>query len=124
VSSHRIFIQLVEHSGEALDRVFHALANPTRRDILQRVAERPQRVGDLAAPHAMSLAAVSKHIKVLERAALVRQRRVGRQRYCELNPAPLQEAGRVLAHLERFWHVQLDALTDMLANNTDKEALT
>jgi DNA-binding transcriptional ArsR family regulator len=90
--------------------VFHALADPTRRAILRRIAQREHTVTELSEPFDMSLAAVSKHIKVLERAALVRQVRVGRVRRCQLNAAPLRDAGEVIAYLERFWGDRLTSL--------------
>ncbi len=105
---------MVENSSGQLDSVFHALADPTRRAILRRVAQHGCTVTELAAPFNMSLAAVSKHIKVLERAALLRQTREGRIHRCQLNPAPLKDAAEVISYLERFWGGQLAALDQFL----------
>jgi DNA-binding transcriptional ArsR family regulator len=96
-----------------LDRVFAALADPTRRAILARVArDWDVRVTDLAAPFrgAMSLPAVSKHLRVLERAGLLRQEKNGRVRHCRLTPGPLRDASEWLAFYQRFWADQLDSL--------------
>jgi DNA-binding transcriptional ArsR family regulator len=98
-----------------LDRVFHALAHPARRDILRRIARREHTVTELAAPFDMSLEAVSKHIQVLERARLLRRTRAGRVHRCRLRPAPLADAARVLARLARLWDQRLDALERLLA---------
>ena len=81
-----IFNLMVEHSGQ-LDHVFHALSHPARRDILSRLAGRPCTVGELAAPLAMSLAAASKHVKVLEDAGLLHRDVRGRQHLAWLHPA-------------------------------------
>ncbi|MGK9165771.1 metalloregulator ArsR/SmtB family transcription factor [Inquilinus limosus] len=104
----------------ALDRVFHALADPTRRQMLRRLAEGERTVGDLAAPFRMSLAAASKHVKVLERAGLVRRTIRGRTHLCRLDPQPLAEAQDWLRFAERFWAGRLDAL-DALFPPPEKE---
>lgn len=95
---------------QALDRVFHALSDPTRRDMLHRLSAGEHSVGALAAPLRMSLAAASKHVKVLEGAGLVRRRVSGRTHLCRLDPAPLAEIGAWLRFYERFWGHGLDAL--------------
>jgi len=106
-----------------MDAVFHALANGARRDILARLADGEQTVGELAAPLTMSLAAASKHIKVLERVGLVRQTVAGRRHVCRLEPVPLATASAWLHFYERHWRERLDALQGLLANeyHTDKE---
>jgi DNA-binding transcriptional ArsR family regulator len=96
----------------ALDRVFGAVADPTRRALLARLAHGEASVTDLSQPHAMSLAAVSKHLHVLERAGLMVQRRHGRVRYCRLAPAPLRSADDWLSPYRRFWEVRMDALVE------------
>ncbi len=96
--------------SEMLDRTFTALSDPTRRSLLAAVADGPRTVGVLAAPLPMSLAAVSKHISVLERAGLVTRTRSGRNQVCELNPAPLRTAAAWLSTYHRFWTTKLDAL--------------
>ena len=93
--------------------VFAALADPTRRAIVARLMEGRATVGELAEPFAMSLAAVSKHVKVLERAGLVSQEREGRLRHCRLEPAPLRDADAFLARYRPFWTSSLDALAEL-----------
>jgi DNA-binding transcriptional ArsR family regulator len=97
-----------------LDTVFHALAHAARRDMLRRLAEREQTVGQLAAPLTMSLAAASKHVKVLELAGLVDRRVLGREHVCRLAPAPLATASDWLGFYQRFWNQRLDNLDVML----------
>jgi DNA-binding transcriptional ArsR family regulator len=106
---------MVVQDPAALDGVFHALADPTRRAMLRSLARGQQRVGELAAPFSMSLAAASKHIKVLEAAGLVRRRVEGRAHVCQLNPAPLAAASGWLRFYERLWGEQFDALEDLLS---------
>lgn len=103
----------------ALDRTFAALADPTRRRIVARLTRGEIRVTDLAQPFAMSLNAVSKHVKVLERAGLVRRRRIGREHYLHLRAAPLREVANWTSQYERFWNQRLDALGQFL--NQQKE---
>jgi DNA-binding transcriptional ArsR family regulator len=98
---------------EDLDRVFHALASGARREMLGRLAERPLTVGELAEPLTMSLAAASKHIKVLERVGLVEQTVAGRRHVCRLVALPLAPAANWLRFYERFWEARLDALEDL-----------
>lgn len=93
--------------------VFAALADPTRRAIVARLADGHATVGELAEPFEMSLAAVSKHVKVLERAGLVSQERDGRLRRCRLEPAPLRDADAFLARYRPFWTSSLDALAEL-----------
>ena len=97
-------------NGAHLDRTLTALADPTRRAILQRLAEGEARVTDLARPFAMSLNSVSKHIRMLERARLVRRRRAGREHLMSFNPEPLDEAAAWIAAQRAFWTARLDAL--------------
>lgn len=93
-----------------MDAVFHALAHGARRDMLGRLADRELTVGQLAEPLAMSLAAASKHIQVLERAGLVRRTVSGRRHICRLEPVPLASASDWLRFYERHWTERLDAL--------------
>lgn len=106
---------MVEQSSSALDEVFHALSDPTRRAIVQLLAERPHTVGELVPPFDMSLAAVSKHIKSLERSGLIDREIQGRNHICRLNAAGMSEAYRWLGGYERFWSERLDALEQVLA---------
>ena len=93
-----------------LDLVFHALADRTRRALLARLAQGPAGVTELAEPFAMSLPAVSKHLKVLERARLVARAVDGRVHRCSLAAEPLQEVERWLDHYRSFWEDTLHAL--------------
>ena len=97
-----------------LDRIFHALADPTRRGILAMVASGERTVGELADPFPTSFAAVSKHVKVLEAAGLVRRRWVGREARLTLEPARLASADAWLEHYRVFWERRLDALERMV----------
>ena len=99
---------------ERLDAVFHALADPTRRAMLRRLADEEVSVGDLAAPFEMSLAAASKHIKALERAGLVGRTVRGRTHLCHLEPGPLASAHQWLNYYERYWTDRLDRLEQLL----------
>lgn len=98
----------------SLDETLMALADPTRRAILQRLSEGEARVTELAEPFAMSLNSVSKHIRVLERAQLVRRRRAGREHFLSINPEPLDEAAAWIAAQRAAWSARLDALDAML----------
>ena len=93
-----------------LDTLLSAVADPTRRAILDRLACGPARVTDVAAPFSMSLAAVSKHVKVLERAGLVRRSRQGREHTLEIHAAPLRQVAQWTSRFERFWTARLDRL--------------
>ena len=96
-----------------LDEVFHALASAPRRQMLRALTDGERTVGDLAGPFDMSLAAVSKHLKVLEAAHLVERRRAGRTTTCRLTPEPLAGVREWVGFYERFWNTRLDALEDM-----------
>lgn len=95
---------------QALDRVFGALSDGTRRAILARLAEGPAKVTDLAAPFAMSLPAVSKHLKVLERAGLIARDRQGRLHHCSLQAGAMDEARDWMDWVRTFWEGRLDRL--------------
>lgn len=99
---------MVEYPPELLDRTFAALADPTRRRILAQLAQGKECVTDLARPHAMSLAAVSKHLIVLEKAGLVSRRRNGRVHSLALEAGPMQEAQAWLDRYRQFWEGNLD----------------
>ena len=90
--------------------VFRAVADPTRRAILDRLREGTAPVNDLAAGFRMSRPAVSKHLRILRQAALVRERRAGRQRIYELQPAPLRDVGAWIESYRSFWQSNLEAL--------------
>src|SRR6185295_5094363 len=95
---------------DALGSVLAAVADPTRRAIIDRLARGPVRVTDVAAPFPMSLNAVSKHVKVLERAGLVRRARRGREHTLQLNAAPLRDVARWAHRYSRYWNDRLDRL--------------
>jgi DNA-binding transcriptional ArsR family regulator len=99
---------------QGLDRVFHALADPTRRAMLRSLTGGERNIGELAAPHAMSFAAASKHVRVLEAAGLVRRRIEGRAHVCRIEPRPLAAAETWLRFYEALWTQNLDALDGML----------
>lgn len=101
---------MVESSGYDLDDIFGALSDPTRRAILRSVARRERSVMEIAEPFHMSLAAVSKHLKVLEQARLIRREKRGTFYYVSLNPPALKTAEQWLGYYERFWNERLDSL--------------
>jgi DNA-binding transcriptional ArsR family regulator len=98
----------------SLDAVFGALADGTRRAILAKLAQGPAPVSELAAPFAMSLPAISKHLKVLERAGLLRRDKQGRVHRCSLDPTPMGEAATWIEQTRAFWHGRLDGLDQYL----------
>lgn len=98
----------------ALDHTLLALADPTRRAILARLADGEARVTEIAGPLPMSLNGVSKHIRMLERAALVRRRKAGREHFLSLNPEPLDAAAEWIAAQRALWTRRLDVLADLL----------
>ncbi len=108
---------MVEDTADTLSVVFRALGDPTRREMLRRLAAGEQTVGELAEPFRMSLAAAAKHVKVLERAGLVQRTVRGRTHHCRLNAGRLAEAQRWLAFYERFWADRFDALDALLASD-------
>jgi DNA-binding transcriptional ArsR family regulator len=97
-----------------LDDVFHALADPTRRAMLKSLSKSQHTVGELAAPFSITLAAASKHIKVLERAGLVRRAIEGRTHVCSLDAAPLHAGMEWIRHYEKYWTERLDMLQGLL----------
>jgi DNA-binding transcriptional ArsR family regulator len=101
-------------SPDRLSTTFSALADPTRRAILARLASGEASVTDLAQPFEMSLPAVSKHLKVLERAGLIARGRAAQWRPCRLEPGPLRDASDWLEHYRQFWEQSLDRLEDYL----------
>jgi DNA-binding transcriptional ArsR family regulator len=105
---------MVKSLPHDLNLVFRALADPTRRGILKDLARRERSVTEVAKPFRMSLVAVSKHLKVLEKARLIHRRKDGRFQYLRLNPEALQSADQWLRRYERFWSPRLDALAHLL----------
>ncbi|MDR3607583.1 MAG: metalloregulator ArsR/SmtB family transcription factor [Oligoflexia bacterium] len=101
---------MVNIEAVELDGIFYALADPTRRQILKMLGEQTRSITELAEPFRMTLAAVSKHIKVLERAKLVKRTKQGRVHQCELDAAPLAKAEECIRFYQDFWNERLDAL--------------
>ena len=106
---------------DRLSLTFSALADPTRRAILAQLTEGEATVNELAAPHAMSLPSVSRHLKVLERAGLVVKGRSAQWRPCRLDPAPLAEADAWMEPYRNFFEARLGRLEQQLAKNRRKE---
>ena len=103
-----------------LDRVYGAIADPTRRAILGMLVRGDVNVGTLAGRFPISFNGVSKHVKVLEQAGLVRRNVRGREHWLRLRPAPLREATRWLEHYREFWDTRLDALEDFLVQQEEQ----
>jgi DNA-binding transcriptional ArsR family regulator len=109
---------MVEFIRADLDRAFAALADPTRRAIIDRLAGTPSlAVTEIAAPFDVSLPAVIKHLDVLARAGLIARNKRGRTVHCSLSPAPMETAMQWLARYERFWNDRLDALAKFVEND-------
>lgn len=109
------------HNEENLNEIFHALANSTRRDLVYMMALKERTVTELAEPFDMSLAAISKHIKVLERAKLVDRTVNGRTHTCRLNTESLTQATEWLHFYEKFWSNRFDLLENELLKAKKKE---
>jgi DNA-binding transcriptional ArsR family regulator len=103
----------------ALDDTMMALADPTRRAIIARLIDGEARVTEVAAPFDISLNSVSKHIRILERARLVKRRRAGRDHFLSLNPKPLDAAMSWIERTRSQWNKRLDALERALAEDED-----
>jgi DNA-binding transcriptional ArsR family regulator len=104
-----------------LDTTFAALSDPTRRAILARLALGETRVTDLAEPFRISLPAISRHLKVLEGAGLLKRERDGRVHRCRLEAGPMEEAARWIEEYRRFWERQFDALERYLEETSEEE---
>src|SRR5271169_493649 len=105
---------MVNYSGAVLDSTFAALSDTTRRGILARLARGEMSVSDLAAPYEMSLPAVSKHLRVLEKAGLVARHKDGRVHRCRLIAEPMKDAAQWIESNRLFWEEQFDALARYL----------
>jgi len=108
--------------ADQLSETFGALADPTRRAILARLASGEASVTELAAPFEMSMPAISKHLKVLERAGLIARGREAQWRPCRLQAAPLQDVAGWIEHYRRFWEQSFDRLDDYLRELKKKES--
>ena len=107
--------------SDTLDRVFHALADPARRVMVDRLSRGPASVSELAEPLAMSLPAVVQHLKVLETSGLVRSEKIGRVRTCRAEAAALHSAESWIAERRSSWERRLDRLGDYLADRTERK---
>lgn len=105
---------MVEYSISELDATFGALSDPTRRALLATLVLGEATVSELARPHEISLAAISKHIQILERAGLVRRRRIGRTHHISLEASPLLDAFGWLGAYQDFWDESLDSLAGLM----------
>ena len=112
---------MVKYPPATLNRTFAALADPTRRRILAHLSRGDRCVTDLARPHAMSLPAISKHLRVLEKAGLLRRRRYGRVHEIQLQAKPLKQAAQWVEEYRKFWEGSLDRLAEFL-EKTDKRS--
>ncbi len=101
--------------------MFHALADATRREMILRLSQGPATVSDLAAPFTMSLPSVLQHLQVLEGSGLIRTRKIGRVRTCELQPDALAAAEKWLSARRAMWERRLDRLGDFLAASSDTD---
>ena len=117
-----ILNQVVSNSSKSLDAIFHALAHPARRAMLRQLSDRELNLTELAGPLKMSFPAASKHVRVLERARLVRRRVVGRTHRCRIAPRPLARANEWLEQYRRVWEgnfKRLDALLEEMKGRRD-----
>jgi len=112
-------LKQVLDQADPLDRVFQALADPTRRRMVDRLSRGPASVSELARPFSMSLAAVVQHVQVLEACGLVRSEKVGRVRTCQIAPTTLRSAERWIAERRSTWERRLDALGEYLAETAE-----
>ena len=116
------FNHMVELLASELTPIFHALSDPTRRRMLIELTSGERTVSQLAVPFAMSLAAASKHIKVLEGAGLIQREVRGRAHLCRLDPGPLETAHEWLSFYERFWTARLDILDRLLREEDEQQS--
>jgi DNA-binding transcriptional ArsR family regulator len=103
-----------------LDHIIVAISDPTRRAIISRLARGPARISDVARPFSMSLTGFCKHVRVLERARLVRRTRQGRENTLELSAEPLRDVARWISRYERFWNARLDRLEEFFTTKQEK----
>ncbi len=109
-----ILNHMVKYKAQELNHIFHALSDPTRRSILRDLGGREKTVGQIAQPYRMSLAAISKHLKVLEMARLIDRRKEGSHQFVRLNPETLKTANEWISYYEQFWNDRLEALRNLL----------
>lgn len=116
-----VFNHMVKYDmiSDQLDMTFSALSDPTRRGILERLANGRATVGELSEPYDMSMAAISKHLKVLEKAGLISRTKEAQWRHCSFEAAALKEASKWVEKYRKFWEQQLSQLDDYLKEGTD-----
>ena len=114
---------MVKYNSNSLDLTFAALSDPTRRAILERLSEGDSTVLEIAKPFSMSLPAISKHLKVLEKAGLLKRQVDGRIHRCRLDSEPMKDASAWIEKYRKFWEQQFDALSEYLekTNKTNKK---
>ena len=111
---------MVQYRTTDINRVAAAISDPTRRAIIERLARGSARISDVAEPFSMSLTGFCKHVRVLERAGLIRRTRHGRENTLELSPEPLREVAQWVLKYEQFWNARLDRLEQFFAKNKEK----
>ena len=109
-----IFNQMVKYQSNELDATFGALSDATRRGILEQLSHGDSSVTKLSEPYEISLPAISKHLRVLEKAGLLSQEKDGRVRRCRLDAGPMKEVSDWISRYQRFWEQQLDSLASFL----------
>ena len=119
-TSAAVLLKHMLNQQPALDRMFHALADPTRRVMVERLARGPASVSELAEPLTMSLPAVVQHLAVLEASGLVRSEKVGRVRTCRIEPKALRTAEQWITARRTIWERRLDRLGEYLAAHPDE----
>lgn len=112
---------MVNLLSSELDLLFYALSDPTRRKILSMIGEETRTITELAKPFKMSLAAISKHIKILEKASLLVRKKQGRIHECTLNPRALKTAEECIAFYSQFWNDRLDLFAEHLETEKPKK---
>ncbi len=110
----------MNHHDKDLDQVFFALADTTRRGILSQLINGKSTIGKISQPYSMSAPAISKHLRILERANLIKRSKIGRQHHCELTTAGLKTAEDWLQFHREFWKTRLDALDALLGKSDPK----
>jgi DNA-binding transcriptional ArsR family regulator len=111
---------MVQYRAGSINRVAAAISDPTRRAIIERLARRPARISEVAQRFPMTLTGFCKHVRVLERARLVRRRRHGRDNTLELSPEPLRDVAQWILKYEQFWNARLDRLEEFFANDQEE----
>lgn len=112
---------MVKYSEQQIDLIFQSLADPTRRDILHRIIQQELNVGDIASSYKISLPAVSKHLRVLEKADLVTQRKEGRDKFFTANPRALLEIQKYIEFYTKFWNERFNSVEKLLKERRDKK---